>query len=207
MSILSLHLVHLRYTAREMRFEFVGSTLAGQEEMLIAAINHFYEVTDRLYINSSAPELYTVYLDAGGGNNFQKQDQIHFNSSHLTEWTVTHELAHSLDAAYHWKLSQQMKSFTRSGFPSKALHQLLPAWQFFWYRVGSPPPPCGIDKHFNSLEDFAESMTAFLFPEEAHKRAASRGYPYERWGYTRFHDTPRGGFIANLLEQPAGTLV
>jgi len=190
-----------------MRFEFVGSTLAGQEEMLIAAINHFYEVTDRLYINCAAPELYTVYLDAKGGNNFQKGNQIHLNPRNLTEWTVTHELAHSLDAAYHWQLSRQMKAFTHSRFPFKALHQVFTAWQFLWYKAGSPPPPCGIDRHFNSLEDVAESITAYLFPEEAHQRAASRGYPYEKWGYTHFHDTPRGEFIAELLNQPAGALL
>ena len=191
----------------EISFSMVEGTPAEVEEVIRQSVFRFYHRFYDLFKKSGNDGSYLVVLNQQGGNNFQKGNQIHLNPRHLTEWTVTHELAHSLDAAYHWKLSQQMKSFTRSGFPSKALHQLLPAWQFFWYRVGSPPPPCGIDKHFNSLEDFAESMTAFLFPEEAHKRAASRGYPYERWGYTRFHDTPRGGFIANLLEQPAGTLV
>ena len=27
----------------------------------------------------------------------------------------------------------------------------------------------------------------------------ARGYAYERWGYTHFHDTPRGKFFENLI--------
>jgi len=197
---MSLHLVQLRHTAREMRFEFVGSTRAEQEEMLIAAINHFYKVTDRLYVNIATPALYTVHLDAKGGNNFQKQDQIHFNPLNLTEWTVTHELAHSLDSAHGWRLSKMMREHTGSGFRCKALHQVWPQWKLFWYRVGSPPPPCGIDKNFNAVEEFAETVTAFSFPEEADRRAAARGYPYEKWGYGNFHATLRGRFLAKLFE-------
>jgi hypothetical protein len=56
-----------------------------------------------------------------------------------------------------------------------------------------------VDKNFNAIEDFAESVTAFLYPEEAAKRAAERGYPYEKWGYAHFHETPRGLFIQELF--------
>jgi len=196
---MSVHLVRLPHSVREMQFKFIGSTKPVQEEMLIAAINRFYQVTGSLYGQSNTPAVYSVYLDEKGGNNFQKQDQIHFNSRNLTEWTVTHELAHSLDSAHRWRLSGQMKKFTGSGFLSKALHLEQPGWKLFWYRVGSPPPPCGIDKNFNALEDFAETVTAFIFPEEAHRRAAERGYPYEKWGYTHFHATPRGTYFANLI--------
>jgi hypothetical protein len=193
------HLVRLRQSQREMQFEFVGLAPSGQEEMLVAAINRFYEVTGRLYTGSTAPAVYTVNLDAKGGNNFQRQDQIHFNPRNLTEWTITHELAHSLDSAHGWQLSKQMREHTGSGYPCKALHLVRPDWKLFWYRVGSPPPPCGIDRNFNALEDFAETVTAYIFPEEAHRRAEARGYPYEKWGYGHFHLTPRGRFFANLI--------
>lgn len=182
-----------------MRFEFVGQAKPEQEEMLITTINRFYEVTGNLYTSSAAPAIYTVHLDTKGGNNFQKQDQIHFNPVNLTEWTVTHELAHSLDSARGWRLSKMMREHTGSGFPCKVLHLARPKWKLFWYRAGSPPPPCGIDKNFNSVEDFAETVTAYIFPEEAYRRAEARGYPYEKWGYGHFHTTPRGRFLANLI--------
>lgn len=193
------HLVHLGKSQREMQFEFVGSGQPGQQEMLIATINRFYELTGDLYKGSAFPAIYTVYLNDKGGNNFQKQDQIHLTPGNLTEWTVTHELAHSLDSAHGWRLSKMMRKQTGSGFPFKVLHFLRPDWQRFWYRVGSPPPPCGIDRNFNALEDFAETVTAYVFPEEAQRRAATRGYPYEQWGYGHFHLTPRGRFFASLI--------
>jgi len=175
------------------------------EELLRAAIDRFYEVTGELYTTSNATGVYSIHLDAKGGNNFQKRDQIHLNPSNLTTWTVTHELAHSLDAAHGWQLSQQMRTFTGSGFPLKALHYAHPGWKVLWYRAGSPPPPCGIDKNFNSLEDFAETVTAYIYPEEAYGRARARGYPYEKWGYTHFHDTPRGKFFNQLIDRQIKT--
>lgn len=142
-----------------------------------------------------------ILLDRKGGNNFLAPRELHLNPNGLTQWTIVHELAHALDAAHGWQLSQQMKAHTGSGFLCKPLHYARPLWKFFWYRAGSPPPPCGIDQNFNALEDFAETVTAFIFPEEAKKRAEARGYPYEKWGYTHFHDTPRGQFFKGMVEQ------
>jgi hypothetical protein len=193
------HLVRMRRPQCEMQFQFIRSALPGLEEMLVSVINRFYDLTGDIYSGVAVPAVYTVHLDAKGGNNFQKQDQIHFNPHNLTEWTVTHELAHSLDSAHGWRLSRMMRERTGSGYPFKILHHLRPTWKLFWYRVGSPPPPCGIDKNFNALEDFAETVTAYIFPEEAHQRAEARGHPYEKWGYGHFHFTPRGNFIASLL--------
>ncbi|MEN6529471.1 MAG: hypothetical protein ABFC97_06415 [Anaerolineaceae bacterium] len=199
--------IKLTFHNREISFSMAGEESPEVEMVIRQAVFRFYDRFSALFASSGRDGSYLVLLNQQGGNNFQKGNQIHLNPRNLTEWTVTHELAHTLDAAYHWQLSRQMKAFTHSRFPFKALHQVFPAWQFLWYRAGSPPPPCGIDRHFNSLEDFAESITAYLFPEEAHQRAASRGYPYEKWGYTYFHDTPRGEFIAELLNQPAGALL
>lgn len=196
---MAVHLIRLPHPMREVQYQFVGSIKPMLEDLLISTIDHFYEVTGSLFAESSAPALYTVYLDAKGGNNFQKQSQIHFNTRNLTPWTVTHELAHSLDSAHGWRLSKQMQKHTGSGFLCQPLHDARPTWKLFWYRVGSPPPPCGVDKNFNALEDFAETVTACIFPEEAHRRAAARGYPYEKWGYGHFHSTPRGKFFSDLL--------
>jgi len=196
---MTVHLVRLDQSPHDLQFEFIGAVNPTQERTLIETINHFYGVTSGLYTRSSIPVLYSIYLDEQGGNNFQKKSQIHLNPRNLTEWTLTHELAHSLDSAHGWGLSRLMRKHTHSGFLCKALHLLRPTWKLFWYRVGSPPPPCGVDKNFNAVEDFAETVTAYIFPDEAYQRAAARGYPYEKWRYTHFHDTPRGRFFANLI--------
>lgn len=198
---MSIHQIRLSHSPAELRFKLIGEVSPVIEKMILETIDDFYSITDLLYQNQrNAPGEYSIHLDARGGNNFQKSDQIHLNPGNLTSWTITHELAHSLDAAYGWQLSQRMREYTRSGFLCKPLHYAHPAWKLFWYRVGSPPPPCGVDKNFNSLEDFAETVTAYIFPDEAYRRAFARGYPYEKWGYTHFHDTPRGRFFKDLLD-------
>ena len=81
------------------------------------------------------------------------------------------------------------------------LKNRFPEIEFFWYHTGSPPPPCGIDKHFNAMEDFAESVTAYVYPEEASLKALRRKKPYNKYGYSHFHETPRGQFIHELIER------
>jgi hypothetical protein len=125
--------------------------------------------------------------------------RIVFNPRFLTEWTTVHELAHAWDAANNWLISDIMRKETHSLFLFPWLHKMFPEKKLFWYRVGSPPAPCGVGKNFTAKEDFAESVTAYLFPEEAHRRASKRGFSYELNGYIHFHDTPRGKFIYSLF--------
>ncbi len=124
---------------------------------------------------------------------------VRLNPRFITEWTTVHELAHAWDAANDWLISDIMRKETRSGFRFHWLHRINREHKQFWYHVGSPPAPCGVDKNFDAKEDFAESLTAYLFPEEAHRRASRRGYSYEFSGFIHFHDTPRGKFIYSLL--------
>ena len=142
----------------------------------------------------------TIQLAKTGINCLRDGKTTCLNINGLTTWTITHELAHGWDASTGWNLSRRMRKVTRSGFLFKKLHLWRLSWKFFWYHVGSPPPPCGVDKNFNAIEDFAESVTAYLYPEEATRRAAQRGYPYEKWGYSHFHETPRGKFVAELFQ-------
>ncbi len=93
-----------------------------------------------------------------------------------------------------------MRKATHSFWFSHWLHKRYPEDPRFWYHVGSPPAPCGVDKNFNAKEDFAEAVTAFLFPEEAYRKAVKRNFPYESHGYSHFHDTPRGKFIRSLIK-------
>ncbi len=196
---MSVHLVRVKGSALEHKFFIQGQVDSRVEDMLMRTIDQFYSITGELVQRLGIPKVYSIHLDAKGGNNYSRGDRLNLNTSNLTEWTVTHELAHALDAAHNWKLSQQMRAHTGSGFSFKALHYARPGWKLFWYRVGSPPPPCGIDKNFNSLEDFAETVTGYIYPDEAKRRAEMRGYPYEKWGFTHFHDTPRGLYLKNLV--------
>ena len=67
---------------------------------------------------------------------------------------------------------------------------------FYWYDPGDGPPPCGIDSLFDRKEDFAESVTAYVYPGEAQRRAEKMNYPYtdanRNYSYSNFMDTPRG---------------
>lgn len=124
---------------------------------------------------------------------------VRLNPRGMTEWTVIHELAHAWDVSTGWKISVQMARFTRSYFLSRRLHRWFPANRHFWYHVGSPPAPCGVDKNFDAREDFAEALTAYVFPEDAHRKAAKRNASYEFAGFIHFRDTPRGQFIQRLI--------
>ena len=67
------------------------------------------------------------------------------------------------------------------------------------YDPGMWPPPAGIDMNFNALEDFAESVTAFVYPGEAKGKAEIRRVTYLEYGYTNYYQTPRARYIAKLL--------
>lgn len=141
----------------------------------------------------------SVKLEQMPSGGLTSKDLIRLSPNHLTLWTVIHEFAHAWDASQGWQISMRMARDSGSKFEHPFLHRLHPADSKYWYSVGSPPPPCGIDAHFNRLEDFAESVTAYLFPEEAAKRAEQRGWGYERFGYHHFHETPRGIWIEQLV--------
>ena len=144
-------------------------------------------------------EKLSVRLEQMKSGGLANKNLIRLNPANLTSWTVVHELAHAWDASQGWRISAWLADETGSHFDHPFLHKLFPGREKYWYTVMSPPPPCGIDGNFNRLEDFAESVTAYLFPEEAAKRAAQRGWPYEKFGYSHFHDTPRGKLIQALI--------
>lgn len=123
---------------------------------------------------------------------------VRLNPTGLTRWTIVHELAHAWDFSTGLKLSREMKKVTHSWNAPFGLHKFFPVNPHFWYHVGSLPPPCGTDKNFNALEDFAESVAAYVYPDEAFIRAAKKGMPYSQYGYEHFYATPRGHYIHQL---------
>lgn len=144
-------------------------------------------------------ERLSVRLEQMKSGGLTSRNLVRLNPAALTSWTIVHELAHAWDASQGWKISAWMAKETGSGFAHPLLHRLFPAKRDYWYAVGSPPPPCGVDAFFNRREDFAESVSAYLFPDEAKTRADERGWGYALYGYSHFHETPRGQLIQKLL--------
>ncbi|MHC1740168.1 MAG: hypothetical protein AB9897_03540 [Anaerolineaceae bacterium] len=134
-------------------------------------------------------------MDFGG---LTSKGLVLLNPRGLTTWTVVHELAHAWDFSAMGIFSLRLMLATHSWGPIPIFHRLQPTNRQLWYRVGNPPPPCGIDQNFNRLEDFAETVAAYVYPKIAFQRAVARGFPYGHYGYTHFRQTPRGMFMAAL---------
>ncbi len=128
---------------------------------------------------------------------------LKLNAIGFSIWTVVHEFAHAWDAATGWMLSRNMQSSFGAGFAHPVFHFLNPTNDSYWYDPGSSPPPCGIDANFNAKEDFAELVTAYVFPAEAERRANATNYPYNDpnrgYNYSSFIYTPRGQYIIALM--------
>lgn len=140
-----------------------------------------------------------VRLEQMAYNGLTSRGLVRLNPVDLTTWTVVHELGHAWDASRFWTLSLSLMLATHSYNPAPLRHHHHPLEKSYWYHVGCPPPPCGVDQNFNRFEDFAEAVAAHVYPDEAHTRATQRGYPYEKYGYSAYSQTPRGKFIAALV--------
>jgi hypothetical protein len=137
---------------------------------------------------------------------FGRAHGVSLNRNGFEVWTVVHELGHAWDGVNGWKLSERMRNRVGAGRHKRWYglpHLFWPADKRYWYYPGNNPPPCGIDANFNAKEDFAEAVTASVFPEEAARRADARGWPYadpaRGYAYASYSETPRAGFILELL--------
>jgi RHS repeat-associated protein len=132
-----------------------------------------------------------------------KAHDVTMNANGFSKWAVVHELVHAWDGANGWDLSEDMKSSLGAGFDHPILHFLFPNNRSYWYDPGQGPPPAGLDANFNAREDFAESVTAFVYPGEASNTASNRGWPYNDssrgYSYSSFLYTPRGQYIYALM--------
>lgn len=126
---------------------------------------------------------------------------IRFRFSGPTKWTIVHEFGHAWDFASGCALSRQMQQYTGSSDHYAPLRSIWPEVKLFWYHIGSPPPPCGTDRNFTAMEDFAESVAAYVYPERAKEKAATRNFAYSNYGFESFLDTRRGQFIKELISR------
>jgi hypothetical protein len=126
---------------------------------------------------------------------------VRYNPAKITKWTVIHELGHAWDFFLMTMPSLWLQRATHSSDPYILQRQSSSDPQF-WYQVGSPPPPCGSDRNFTRMEDFAECLAAFVYPEVAKQKAEAKSdpaYHYSIYAYTSFYDTPRGKLMQKLI--------
>jgi RHS repeat-associated protein len=130
-------------------------------------------------------------------------------------WTIVHELGHLWDGRYGWRLSIGLERFTGGHTDVWEAYELfysgrcdppnfrLPGCNRAGYFYGGVPAK-GSDINFNREEDFAESVAAYVFPNEAqreiqryHKSELYRGLLY----YENYRDTPRWQYINRLINR------
>lgn len=128
-------------------------------------------------------------------------------------WTVVHELAHVWDARFGWRLSRLLERYTggRTNLLAMALRRVrgecdsegrMPGCNRFGYFYGDIPP-AGSDQNFNRKEDFAESVTAYVYPAMVQARvdrfkddARYRALLY----YPDYTQTRRWAFVDGLIK-------
>jgi hypothetical protein len=140
---------------------------------------------------------------------------IKFTASELSidHWTVVHELAHVWDANAGWKLSRTLESYTggRTNLVAMILKRVrgqcdekgrMPGCNRSGYFYGDVPP-AGSDQNFNRKEDFAESVTAYVYPALVQGRVdrfkdddSYRDVLY----YSDYTQTRRWAFVDGLIK-------
>jgi hypothetical protein len=117
------------------------------------------------YVNVYKERINSV---AAGGKNYFKVNNVDHS---LSRWTVVHELGHSWDAYYDWKLSEGLEKFTGGHTgpiraPIVCDNPAKPGCNTSYYYYGGTPAK-GSDKNFDRREDFAESVAAYVYPNIA----------------------------------------
>ena len=126
-------------------------------------------------------------------------------------WTVVHELVHAWDGANGWELSRQferdtgghtniLEGFVRRSFggcPSES----LPGCNDRGYFYGDIPPK-GSGRAFTREEDFAESATAYVYPQVATARDHDLYGQSSPLYYSTYETTKRWQPIDQLMNTP-----
>jgi len=217
------------YRAGE-RAEYVTSAQATLQDLGITLDSKFSNAETQTIINGASKLAMAmggndVFRDELGGvsilkdNNMRygglgdKNKVIYNTGAGWGEWRVVHELAHAWDANHGWSLSRELKQKTGGSFSLKgiisywlgACDPTQPGCNHAGYVWGDVPPK-GADGNFDQREDFAESVAAYLYPEEA-KSYINENFPeerFKRFQYDSFLDRKRGKFIEELMKRVAG---
>ena len=131
----------------------------------------------------------------------------------IDTWTVVHELGHVWDAHHGWRLSKALEAHTGGWTfrPGILLRKWLghldedrrwPGCNRFGYFYGGTPP-AGSDANFSRKEDFAEAVTAYVYPAVAQSRVErfkDDGRYAEFLYYADYTRTRRWDFVDRLVK-------
>jgi hypothetical protein len=154
-----------------------------------------------------------VMTDGGEGNAHHVW--MNSDSSKWNSWSATHELGHAWDGANGWMLSNGLQKNVNSRYPKSFLRLFTICYGSSGNGPGATGWPVSKSAYgherwvtwkeasrWNAKEDFAQSFAAYIYPGEAAKRLWDNYHQTYGSGYSSFHDTPRGQYIASLL--PSG---
>ena len=122
-------------------------------------------------------------------------------------WSVVHELAHVWDGYNNELLWKKLVIYTDGGFGPTLdcdSDNRKPGCNHWLYHYGGKPPK-GSDYAFDPREDFAESLTAYVFPVWAQGEIEKYNNPnseyYEYFYYSDYTKTLRWKFINRLITE------
>jgi hypothetical protein len=130
-------------------------------------------------------------------------------------WSVVHEFGHAWDRNHNWSLSNELMAYTGGhiGWRPRMKcdkNDRLPGCNSKIYFYGGIPP-AGSDSNFNQKEDFAESVTAYVYPKRAKSKvedilkdtlkndSAHYQQIHDALYYSDYTMTPRWAFINGLV--------
>ena len=102
-------------------------------------------------------------------------------------WTVVHELAHTWDAVNNWQFSKELEKYTRGKTTRR-----------HGYNYGGTPPK-GADANFTREEDWAESVTAFVYPGTAQAFIQTYYPNTPDFQYRNYYALSRASFVAQKV--------
>jgi hypothetical protein len=127
-------------------------------------------------------------------------------------WDANGNLLNDGNSTYTYDPANRMTGVTQGGIARGRPSQCdplgeLPGCNSANYRYGGIPA-AGSDINFNPREDFAESVAAYVFPDNAQKRAAKKAneensIAYSYLYYSDYRTTTRYAFIDVLVTSDA----
>jgi hypothetical protein len=130
------------------------------------------------------------------------------NYANLDKWTVVHEFGHAWDRNLNWQLAEKLEQYTKGhtsllekiGLSNCDTDQRLPGCNNAGYFY-SGPPSTGSGSGFDKVEDFAESVTAAVYPTQAQSKVQKYlGHKlYSGLYYADYTKTTRWSFINGLI--------
>lgn len=202
-------------------------------EWSLGEIERIHAVLQELLVNTGGKSLQAIFNQQPSvlhrtkrpGHAGRTRGKAIFLDQDWTDWTFAHELGHRWNNAWHktpestlqrsldtgrmeWlkRKLRNLEKWLRSSLQKIGIQSKID-WPALWYHPGKAPPPCGVDRNFNSSEDLAESFAASIFPEEAKQRARRAAVRFGKnrvdwdWGRTfqHFWQTPRGKLMRTLF--------